>query len=464
MNHEPMRFSAGAGQADVTPAMGIQIGGDIGRYRPVEQIRDPLYVRALVLQVGGETACVITADLISISTQHAARMRQWVSDYLGTRPEAVMIHATQTHSAPGIGNEMLSDDFPLPADLWWLRGADDRYNEPFYQGLKAAVKQARESLRPVTLKAVRGIDGRVAFNRRYILRDGTHRGQPGCCDPEILHPEGPADPEVGVAVFEDEEGGSASGGKTVAALLHHTCHPAHGYPHRWISADWPGFWSQAVRQHFGGSCVALVLNGFCGNILHGNPLDPDSRSNIYLMGEKLMETTRRILPGLKTLSGTPLACMSRILPIPMRKLAAADIERARMLIKSNPDPMWTDETKTNIKWDWVYALATLDLAEKQKQRNIFDYEVQVMRIGELALVGCPGEPFVEAQLEIKTASPAKQTFAAHLCNGGAGYVPTRQAFAFGGYETRVANWSCLDEGALEQVTTTAKEMLHDLYK
>ena len=270
---------------------------------------------------------------------------------------------------------------------------------------------------------------------------------------------------AGIVVATGESAGAqALLGKTVAALLHHTCHPAHGYPHRWISADWPGFWSQAVCQHFGGSCVALVLNGFCGNILHANPLDPDFRSNIYLMGEKLMETTRRILPDLKPLSGVPLACVSRILPIPMRRLAASEIEQARALINDHPDPMWTDATKTNIKWDWVYALATLDLAEKQKKLNIIDYEVQVMRIGELAVVGCPGEPFVEAQLEIKTASPAKQTFAAHMCNGGtAGYVPTRQAFPYGGYETRVANWSCLDEGALEQVTAAARELLRDLY-
>jgi neutral ceramidase len=457
MNETMTDLSAGAGQADVTPAMGIQIAGDIGRYRPVEQIRDPLFVRALVLQSGGETACIITADLNSISERHAAAMRQWVSDYLGTRPEAVMVHATQTHSAPVVGNEMLSDDFPLPSDLWWLRGADERYHGPFYDGFKAAVKQARESLRPATLKAVRGIDGRVAFNRRYILRDGTHRSQPGRCYSEILRPEGPADPEVGVAVVED------GAGKTLAALLHHTCHPCHGYPHRWISADWPGFWSQAVRYHFGGSCVALTLNGFCGNILHGNPLDPDSRSNIYLMGERLMETTRRILPDLKPLAGVPLVCSSRVLPIPMRKLSAAEVERARTLIKEHPGPMWKDEARTNIEWDWVYALATLDLAEKQKKRQVFDYEVQVFRIGDLAVVGCPGEPFVEAQLDIKCGSPAKQTFVAHLCNGGASYVPTRQAFAYGGYETRVANWSCLDEGALEMVTATAREVLRDLY-
>ncbi|MDD5677355.1 MAG: hypothetical protein PHW60_05095 [Kiritimatiellae bacterium] len=462
-------LSAGAGQADVTPAMGIQIGGDVGRYRPVEEIRDHLFVRALVLQSGGATACIITTDLISISDRHATLMRKWVSEYLGIPREAIMVHASQSHSAPGIGNEMLSDDFPLPADLWWVRGADDRYNEPFYQGLKEAVTQARSSLQPVTLRAVRGIDGRVSFNRRFILRNGTHRGQPGRCDPEILRPEGPADPEVSVAVFS-AIGGSASGGedkagKTVAALLHHTCHPAHGYPQRWISADWPGFWSQAVRRHFGGSCVALVLNGFCGNILHANPLDADFRSNIYLMGDKLMETTRRILPDLKPLDGTPLVCKSRSLPIPLRKLSAAEIERAQKLIKDNPNPMWTDATKTNIKWDWVYALATLDLAAKQKKRNILDYEVQVIRIGELAVVGCPGEPFVEAQLEIKTASPAKQTFAAHMCNGGtSGYVPTRLAFTYGGYETRVANWSCLDENALEQATSTAKEILRDLYK
>lgn len=449
----------GAGQADITPAMGIQIAGDIGRYRPVEQIRDPLYARAVVVRRGDKTLAILTADVISITRAFADRIRRRAAKILATEPAAILCHATQTHSAPFVGNAMITDDYPFPADLWWLRGGDERYNEPFVRGMLQAVEQAKNSLQPASLKAGRGIDGRMAFNRRYIMRDGTGRDHPGRCDPNILRPEGPADPEVGAAVFS-----AAAGGKAVAALLHHTCHPGHGFPFRWISADWPGFWGEGVRGLLGGNCVSPVLNGFCGNILHGNPLDPDHRSNIYLMGERLMETTRRILPDMKPLSAAPLAWNSRMLRIPFRKLPPGDVARAKAFVKKHPDPIWTDESRTNVEWDWVYSHATLDLARQQKKQSWYDYEVQVLRIGDLAVVGCPGEPFVEGQLDIKLQSPAALTLVAHMCNDADGYQPTRLAFKYGGYETRVSNWSRLDESALETATASAKAMLLDIFR
>jgi hypothetical protein len=44
-------FSVGFGSADITPAKGIQLAGDIGRYRPVEEVRMPLSARALAMRV-----------------------------------------------------------------------------------------------------------------------------------------------------------------------------------------------------------------------------------------------------------------------------------------------------------------------------------------------------------------------------------------------------------------------------
>ena len=44
-NTSPLR--GGASQIDITPKMGIQIAGDIGRYRPAELLNDPIYANAL---------------------------------------------------------------------------------------------------------------------------------------------------------------------------------------------------------------------------------------------------------------------------------------------------------------------------------------------------------------------------------------------------------------------------------
>ena len=53
---------AGAAVVDVTPEMGIQLAGDIGRPRPVEKIRDPLFAKALALEAGGKRLCYVAVD------------------------------------------------------------------------------------------------------------------------------------------------------------------------------------------------------------------------------------------------------------------------------------------------------------------------------------------------------------------------------------------------------------------
>ena len=70
----------------------------------------------------------------------------------------------------------------------------------------------------------------------------------------------------------------------------------------------------------------------------------------------------------------------------------------------------------------------------------------MLAIGDLAIVGLPGEIFVEHGLRIKRESPFKYTFIFELANDSVGYVPTLKAFeedtrlpleASGSYETTI---------------------------
>ena len=85
-------------------------------------------------------------------------------------------------------------------------------------------------------------------------------------------------------------------------------------------------------------------------------------------------------------------------------------------------------------------------------------ELQVMQIGdETAVVGLPGEVFVELGLSIKRASPYRHTIVIELANGDeSGYIPTRLAYQGGGYE--VIN-SVFQPGGGEQLVETTIEML-----
>lgn len=451
---------AGAGRIDITPAMGIQIAGDIGRYRPVEEIRDPLYAKALVVEGNGKRVCIVQADLALMTQGYGDKIRHSAAERFGLAPEAIMLHATQTHSTPALGHELISEEYKdLPAEAWFLRGGDERYHPVAVKGILDAIEKALTNLRPVSMMAGRGVDGRVAFNRRFIMRDGTGKTHPGNCNPDVLQTEGPIDPEVGVMLFVDDNG------DRIAALLHHTCHPVHGYPQRWVSAGWPGAWAKNARNIFGSQCVPLVLNGFCGNIHHCNHLDPNQTDNYIEMAQKLTETTQRI--AMQNMRGIPAGKLNYVMQtikLDRRKLDAAELEAARKLLADHPEPIWLDKDKTSVHWDWVYAVALMDLSNHYKRSSFYDYPVQAIRLGDVAIVGIPGEPFVEEQLRIKLKSPAPFTFCAHMTNGCAGYIPTERAFTYGGYETRTANWSCLAPDSLTRIGDAVLEQLQTLFR
>lgn len=296
------RLWVGAAKVDITPDYGTQISGDIGRYRPVEQVRDRLYARVFLLQSGATTACLVACDMACISQDHSRNLRGLIAEASGAAPEAVVIHCVQSHSAARVGGMFDDPEGLLTPDLWWVRGETPAYNELFFRAVLAGVAQAREGMVPANARYARIMEGRCAFNRRFIMRDGTAKTHPSYLDEEMLHVEGPVDPEASLTLFEREDG------TPLAGLLHYTCHPTHGYPHRYISADWPGLWSEAVSKKLGGDCVVACLNGACGNISpndHTSP-DYDSRTNLLLMVRRLGESADRLIGRLRPVTSLPL--------------------------------------------------------------------------------------------------------------------------------------------------------------
>ncbi len=448
---------AGAAMVDITPAMGMQIAGDIGRHRPVEEIREPLYARALVLEMDGRRCAIVSVDVAIIDKAHASMIRQQATERLGFAPDALLIHATQTHAAPAVGNFMISERVALPNTLWFIRGGDNRYHPVVVEGVLAALEDAIRRLQPVTARVGRGTDGRVAFNRRFVMRDGTARTHPPLASPDIAYCEGPIDPEVSILTLENEAG------EAMAALLHHTCHPVHGYPERWVSSGWPGAWADGVRALLGTQCVPLVLNGMCGNIHHTNHLDPEFTDDYHVMGQKLAGTAKRILDAMTDMPVTTLDWVSTTIDLPYREMDAAQIAADDAYLAEYPEPVWLDRDAEAIEWEWIYANARTDLRLRREESPAYPFEIHAIRLGDVAIIGVEGEPFVEAQLDIKLASRARFTMAAHMANGCAGYLPTKHALARGGYETRPGTWSMLCPEALEMMTATAKETLNALY-
>lgn len=448
----------GTATADITPKLGIQLAGDIGRTRPTEEIRERLYAKAVSFEYGKTRFVLVVMDLCTFSNKYSDIIRKRASERTGIPVEAIALMATQTHAAPAMGNDFIRDSCPLmPAEYPWLRGSVDEYNIPAAEAIAGAIVEATRAHKPVTLSYGRGVDGRGSFNRRFVMRDGTSVCHPPLAGPNIAHVEGPTDPEVGVMRFNDETG------NPLAIFLHHTCHPCHGYPHRYTLADWPGVWADLVRQRMPGDPTAMVFNGCCGNIHHSNHLDPTWKNDHVRMATQLDETTGRVLEKLAPSAVTPVAFKRTVIKLPMRRVPPKELAAAKKLIKANPDPIWLDAEKTRVSWDWVYAVSRIDLDAWVREDKTFDYEIQAFRIGDTAIVTLMGEPFVECQLAIKAASPAKLTIVVHMANGYAGYTPTAEALKRGGYETRTAVWSKFQPEALGMIEKSATKLLASLF-
>ena len=65
-------------------------------------------------------------------------------------------------------------------------------------------------------------------------------------------------------------------------------------------------------------------------------------------------------------------------------------------------------------------------------------EIQVIKMGRVALLGWPGEIFCDFGMEVKQRSAFHPTYTIGYANGSIGYVPTPEAFEEGGYEADTA--------------------------
>lgn len=447
---------AGAARVDISPPLGTQLAGDIGRYRPVEEIRDPIYASALVLEKDNRKFCILSLDLTLLIKAWVTPIRRAAAERFGFDEDAVMVCATQTHSSLSFGHAFAELECEhIPHDLRWLLGGDDAYHEIAVERSVQAIEQANAKLEPVTVAAASGIESRVAFNRRFVMRDGTTCTHPPQADPNIRYAEGPIDPEVGIVCFKN------NAGEVISTLLHYTCHPNHGYPHLYVSADWCGAWCDGVREIFGEGSTPLVLNGCCGNIHHRDHMNPDHVDDQHRMGRLLTETTQSILPRLEYSEVDVLDWKVEHLPVPWRDYGPEVLQKAHQMLIDHPTPLY--ENDTQVSWEWVYAVSVLDV-EKQMQRSPhFEYEIQTLRIGDIAIAALPGEPFVEGQLQIKLQSPTYPTYITHMSNMYGGYIPTEDGLRRGGFETWPANWAKLGPQALNMIVQKTGSMFNELF-
>ncbi len=418
---ESAPLEAGWAITDITPPLGFRLSGYF-RERRATGIKDPLHAKALVLRQGEMQVALVFCDLVWVPHEISVRARRQSAARTGLSIDRISILATHTHTGPLYYGAM--------RDLLHRQAVDASGTDPgepidyvpfLIERIVAAVDQANNRLRPVGLKAAKLRQRpQISFNRRYHMKDGSVRFNPGVGNPNIIRPAGPIDPYVDVLLFTDPGTDRPLASLTVFALHLDTTGGTE------YSADYPYYLEKHLKAELGEAFVSFFASGTCGDINH---IDVRARDG-----------ARRRAPELgRLLSRTVLRAIAQARPLdPSLKLAHTTLY-ARAQQYSDEQKQWAEETLPLIVTrklpflERVRAYKIADLARFPNGR--IPLEIHAVRLSrETAAVTLPGEVFVELGLELKRRSPFPHTIVMELANGAPAYIPTRKAFREGSYE------------------------------
>lgn len=433
-------FRAGFAEKDITPEVGMEAPGGYGKARH-QSIHDPCKVRASVFDDGKNRVAVVGIDALGIRRDTVLKVRKAVHERTGIPADSILIGASHSHSSGPIV-WTTRGEFDDASDLVQRLAYDEstivdpKYLATVERALSDAVCEAND--RRVAAKAGvgKGIESTVAFNRRFLMRDGRAATHPGLGNPEIVEPAGPVDPEVGVLGAWDAKDPNKLLGCVVNFACHATTSPGG------ISANYIYYLEKVIQGYYGKDAVVVFLAGASGDITQVDNRSPHVYPSgdrwAQLVGGKVGAEALKVLLTMDTGALTPVAARTRVWEIARRVPDPERVKAALALVQS--DKSKADPT------DWTFAKETVVLDALLKREPKVSVEVQAVQVGPAVFVAVPAEYFCRYGLEIKAGSGFPFTFPVSLGNGCVGYVPTEDAFGphGGGYETRLTSYSNLE--------------------
>ena len=421
---EAFQFKAGAAKADITPPIGFPMAGSYSE-RLVSGVHDELYAKALIVDDSKNKLALVICDNIRPFPKAYQKARKLIFDDLGIPPENIIICATHTHSGP----RMIAP-----------------YDEMLSVKIADAVHIANQRLQPAIIKAGVGKEENISFNRRFLMKDGTVRCNPGNLNPDVVKPMGPIDPEIGIFYITTPDE------KPIATFVNFAMHLAVVVGTE-TSADYAYFLGKILKAVKSDDMIVFFGAGACGNINHlvvKKPRKLRGLKKAEQIGYVLAGGVIKEYPTLNPLENLELKAESEIVLLELQQYTRDEIEQAKIDAKKSP-------TGSSTKITARKALKILRLQEFHSK--VMEAEVQAFKIGDIAIVSVPGELFVELGLAIKEKSPFKYTFVIEHSQSDIGYAPDEKAFDQGAYEVAVSR---MKKGESEKLVDAALRMLNKI--
>ena len=420
-------LSAGVARRIISPPKGIFLIGYGDRTKGNLGIHDDLTATALILDDGTTRVAIVALDMLTINEFIVDRVRARLA------PTEVLLCCSHTHSGP-----IAYADEKSPRK-------NQAYINSLVENIIAAVQEAQSNLLPARLEYSHG-EANVGINRREKMPDGHF---------EIgRNPEGARDKSVQVVsvfaltpppsslrdtppIFAENGGGQREA--RVATLVNYACHGTVLGPDNLLaSADWIGAMRQKVESDLGG--LTLFLQGATADI------NPDMYWEDGHAFEKVTEQGLGVANAVlaATRSGSE---MTRATPLEIQRVEAWMPTETRA-VTSHPPKNYGKPLLAMAKMPGFMAVfADVLLAQRYPWKPVIEAKngfwsvpmrINVVKIGDLALVTFGAETFTEIGMKVKSASPAAHTLFASVSDGCISYLHTEASHAEGGYEVDVA--------------------------
>ena len=438
-----MEFQVGFGRVCITPTDPVPLGGYGNSSLRVSQTVDSdLYCTCIAFTgTNGQTALLMTCDLVVTWSEWADPARQAASEVTGVPVSHITVASTHTHEAPDHTNGEFDSIRTHKKDMsGWIA---------------EAAQLAMADRKPAKLLSGTVNIQTVSYVRHYVLANGTYAGDNfgDFSSAPIVNSTTEADRTMQLLRFVRE------GGRDIIMVNWQTHpHRSGGATRLEINADIVGAMREAMERQ--AQCHFAYFTGAAGNI--------NTRSRIQslnLVGDHVMcgqYMARHAIDALTTLEPTelgPVHCMHQLYPVDSNHSLDHLAEIGLALRKE-----WE---RTNDMADCIAKALPYGIHSPYHALSIYKHSLlpptaevtmTAISIGEAAFVAAPYEMFDTNGMQIKQGSPFRRTFVCTLANDHIGYVPSAYGFAHGCYE---ADCCALTPGAGE---TLAMEYIRMLCK
>ena len=433
-------LSVGFSRVDITPCPGILMPGYF-KIREAKGVFDPLEANFIALSDGETSALIAVIDCCDMPDAFADEARQALAERTGLVKTAILVHSTHTHTG---GDLRRTADKLLSAEVGdEKKRLSEEYARKTVAALVDGAEKALADRKLAHLSCGRSFARRISFGRRYRMKDGTVRTNPGVLNPDIVSAVGtPPDNEVQLLRIDRE-------GADPIAVLNFQTHPDVIGSDR-FSADWPGFARRTFEAAFEGRVHCLLLNGTEGDVNHVcvDPT-PEEQKGLYPdfddvargydhakhMGATIAAAALQVWYKTTALESGAIRFGEKSVRVQSNRPKPEEMAEARRIDALHRAGRDTELPYKGMDLTTKIAAAARKI-ELEHGPDCFELSISAIAIGKsVAFGGFPGEPFNDIGKAVKKGSPFKLTILACLTNGDRGYFPFSDSYKEGGYES-----------------------------